>query len=380
MLKMRELKPKRILFVLEHFHPYIGGAEKLFYQLTTGLVKKGNEVTVLTTRFDDQLPKKEIHQGVKIIRINCSNRFSFTFLSLPKIIQLARKHDIIHTTTYNAALPAVLGGKLMRKKVFVTFHEVWGDLWWRLPFISFGSKVAFWFFEKILLILPFDKYIAVSEFTKNKLIKQGVAARKVTRIYNGVDYDSFTNILKPPQPSHFTFTYFGRLGISKGLDLLIPAVAELKKTTLDFTFKLIIPTVPKPLFDQIMKLIVDHDLHSNIELHHNLPKEILHQELLQSSCVVIPSYSEGFCFAAAESVAMLIPVISSHQGALQEVVSGRFIRMKQMSVDGLTTALKMGYKKQWTDGSINFFHLHDAIFNYLKLYEEFTPLKTPVQE
>lgn len=369
---MSQLEPKRILFVLEHFYPYIGGAEKLFYQLTTELAKKGHKVTVLTTRFDVELAKEENHQGVQIVRINCSNRFSFTFLSLPKVMQLARQHDIVHTTTYNAAFPAVLGGKLMGKKVFVTFHEVWGDLWWRLPFISNWQKRAYWLFEQTLLKLPFDKFIAVSDFTKNELLKQGVAPRKVKRIYNGIDYDALakTYFSKSTQPAQFTFTYFGRLGISKGLNLLIPAAAELKKTNLNFTFKLIIPTVPKPIFEQIMQLISKHDLQSHIQLQHNLSKDQLRQELLQSSCVVIPSYSEGFCFAAAEAVAMLIPVISSHQGALKEVVSGQFIQLSEMSVSALADALRAGYAGQWTNTPIKFYYLKDSISAYLGVYED----------
>ena len=139
----------KILFVLEHFYPYIGGAEKLFYELSTKLAAKGFEVVVVTTWHDKQHPKHEIHRGVTIVRVNCFNRFGFTFFSLPKILRYGKGCDVIHTTTYNAALPALLAGKLMGKKVFVTFHEVWGSLWKQLPFTSSLNKNAFYLFENI---------------------------------------------------------------------------------------------------------------------------------------------------------------------------------------------------------------------------------------
>ena len=44
----------RVLFVLEHFHPYIGGAENLFKQLTEKLRKQGylyKDLRRLTLRF-----------------------------------------------------------------------------------------------------------------------------------------------------------------------------------------------------------------------------------------------------------------------------------------------------------------------------------------
>ena len=361
------LPAKKILFVLEHFYPYIGGAEKLFYVLTTALAKRGYEITVITTLFDKKLPKEEIHEGVKIVRINCFNRFAFTFLSLPAVIRHAHRSDLIHTTTYNAALPASIAGKLTGKPVFVTFHEVWGDLWKRLPFTSFIQKNAFYYFEKILLKLPFRRFIAVSEFTKRELIKHGILESKIARIYNGIEYDDFKNY-SPSPPSIFTFTYFGRLGISKGLDLLIPAAAAFRQSFSNSKFKLIIPKQPKPLYNTIIKLIEKHDLTDYIEFHHNLPRAVLRQEILHSSCIVISSYSEGFCFAAAETVALQVPIISSHQGALAEVVSGPHIALNEMTVAELTHALKAAYLQEWSKKPIRYFHLSDTIDAYTKLY------------
>jgi multimeric flavodoxin WrbA len=40
----------KILFVLEHYYPHTGGVEILFKNLCEGLVKKGHEVEVITTR------------------------------------------------------------------------------------------------------------------------------------------------------------------------------------------------------------------------------------------------------------------------------------------------------------------------------------------
>ena len=359
----------KILFVLEHFYPYIGGAEKLFYELSTNLAQQGMEVTVVTTLYDRKLPKEELHNGVKIVRVKCYNRFAFTLLSIPKIIQYAKGFDIIHTTTYNAAMPAMLSGILLKKPVFVTFHEVWGTLWKKLPFTSFLNKNAFYLFEKLLLNLPFHKFIAVSDFTKSKLIESGISENKIERIYNGIDYKLFENY-QTAAPEVFTYTYFGRLGISKGLELLIPAAAEFRKSHPNSIFKLIIPKQPKGIYDKIIDLIKSNNLETYIEMHHNLPRQQLYNELLKSSCVVIPSYSEGFCFAAAETVALNIPIVSSQQGALKEVVSGRFIGMKEQSSKGLFQALERAYLQDWTEIPIQQYHLNDSINMYVKIYTD----------
>jgi len=369
MPKRNKYQPsKKILFALEHFYPYIGGAEKLFYQLSIALANDGFEVVVITTRFDKTLPKEETHQQVKIVRINSFNRFAFTLLSLPKVIQFARRSDYIHTTTYNAALPAIIAGKLTRKPVFVTFHEVWGQLWKQLPFTSFLGRNAFYLFEKLLLKLPFHKFIAVSEFTRTALIEAGISSSKVLQIHNGIEYSIF-NQYTPSPPPIFTFTYFGRLGISKGLDLLIPAAADFQKSFPQSKLKLIIPQYPATLYKRVIALIDQYKLGDYIEFHHNLPKVKLYQELLSSSCVVIPSYSEGFCFAAAETVALKVPIISSHQGALPEVVSGQFIPLAGMTAADLSRALEEAYHQNWKEKPIKHYHLKDTIAAYTGLYK-----------
>lgn len=357
----------KILFVLEHFYPYIGGAEKLFYELSSKLAEKGFEVIVVTTWYDKKLPREEMHKGVKIVRVNCFNRFGFTFLSLPKIIKHAKGCHAIHTTTYNAALPAMIAGKLKGKKVFVTFHEVWGNLWKQLPFTSFLKKNVFFLFEKLLLNLPFHKFIAVSEFTKSKLIEHGISPNKVIRIYNGIDYDHFKKYQHKP-PKIFTYTYFGRLGISKGLDLLIPAAASFKQKYPDTTLKLILPKQPRAIYTKIMNLIAFHNLQDHVVLLHNLTRDQLYEELLNSSCVVIPSYSEGFCFAAAETVALNVPIISSDQGALKEVVSGQHIKLSEQNSTALFNALDQAYKSEWNNTTVRHYTLNDSIEQYEEMY------------
>ncbi|MEO1516243.1 MAG: glycosyltransferase family 4 protein [Bacteroidota bacterium] len=358
----------RIVFVLEHYHPYIGGAERLFQLLAEALAAQGHEVTVLTTRYDAQLPAKERHNAVQIIRIQCQNRYLFTFLSLPTVWRYARQADLIHTTTYNAALPAWIAARLRGKKVIVTFHEVWDQLWFRLPFASALQKRAYYLFEQLLLRLPFDHYIAVSEFTRQALIQKGISPSKISRIYNGLHYETFAHY-HHQAPQQFTYTYFGRLGISKGLDLLLPAAHHFCKEHPDSRLVLILPKRPQAIFAQVMQLIQQLNLQKHVLIRHELSREELYRQVCQSSCVVIPSYSEGFCFVAAEAVALEVPIVSSGQGALAEVVSGRMIQMERMDVESLRRALERAYEGAFEEVDVRKFRMVDAVQEYLRLYE-----------
>ena len=74
----------KILFVLEHFYPYIGGSEKLFYELTTKLAAQGFDITVVTSLYDKKLPLVESHKNVKIVRGQMLQPFWFHFSEPPQ--------------------------------------------------------------------------------------------------------------------------------------------------------------------------------------------------------------------------------------------------------------------------------------------------------
>lgn len=357
----------KILFVLEHFYPYIGGAEKLFYELATALVREGHQIGVVTTRFRPDLPEQETLEGVKVVRVNCRNRYWFSVASLPAIRRMAKTYDIVHTTSYNAALPAWIGARLSHKPALITFHEVWGKLWWQLPFANFVQRSLFYAWEQLLLRLPFKYFIGVSDYTCQALQKNGIPTAKALRIYNGLDYSTFEPYQHQP-PEAFTFTYFGRLGMSKGLELLLPAAQSLLKQHPEARFKLIVPTYPKPMYDWVQQQLDDLNIREQTQLLHDLPRATLYQEIRHSSCVAIPSYSEGFCFVAAEAAAMGVPIVSSDQGALREVVSGRWIHIQDMTTEDLSYALHRAYDGDWAHRTFRPFPLEKAVQAYIDLY------------
>ena len=180
----------RVLFVLEHYYPHIGGVEKLFQGLAEALAKEGHDVTVVTTRHRRGLPELQRLNGVKVIRLRVKDRFGFTVLGIPAIVRLARRADVqfsdpyragrygaldlIHTTSYNAAVPAYIAARIRKKKILITFHEVWGPLWNKLPFLDWWQRKAYAAFERFILRFRFDKVIAVSDYTARCLKEAGI--------------------------------------------------------------------------------------------------------------------------------------------------------------------------------------------------------------
>jgi len=357
----------RILFILEYYEPNVGGVEKLFKTLAESLVKEGHEVEVLTNRFNRSLKSSEVINGVKIKRIQCYNRFLFTIFAIPAAIKAAKYCDLIHTSSYNAALPARIAAKVQNKKSIITFHEVWDKLWFELPFINYAQKLDYRSFEKFILRLNFDRFIAVSDATKASLVEVGINENKISRIYNGINYPKLTPEHKISSDK-FVFTFLGRLGISKGLDLLIPAAHQFISDFPDTQFKLICPDQPKSMLKRIKQLIRKFNIESQTRIIHTSDQIRIANELQSSNCVIIPSYSEGFCFVAAEVASLGIPIISSGKKALSEVVSGKEVRIEELTPSGIYNALHKAKQNQYIETSLKKFELKDCIDGYLNLY------------
>ena len=145
----------KILFILDLYKPHVWWVEILFENLIRGLVEQGNVVKVLTSRYDFHLPIYEkLDNGVEIYRVG-HNRYDFMLACFKKGIALAHRADIILTTTYNSAFPASIISKIVRKKVVLTVHEIFGKLWYRF---MWWKGFFFTLFESFLFKFHFDKY------------------------------------------------------------------------------------------------------------------------------------------------------------------------------------------------------------------------------
>ncbi len=361
----------RILFILEYFHPHVGGVETFFKTLSERLAHEGHEVTVLTNKYKKELVSEEQgHDHIRIVRKNFYNRYGFTFLSWISAIKMAREVDLIHTTSYNAAIPAWIAATFTGKKAIITFHERWGKLWFKLPWMSRFSQMLHFSFEKMVTRLGFDQFIGVSDYTVRELNLAGLSSDRVKRIYNGIEYGDFPYHLGSGEDQPFTFLYFGRVGVAKGLDILIAGYELLCQESRNHQLILVLPNDDKGPLMRIKGLVEQKNLQDQIILKHDLPFTELKAQISVADAVVVPSYSEGFCFAAVETQAIGTPIISSGRGALVETVGGIHITVSEHTPESWKEALRNGIEGKWTRSPVKKFLLSDTIDQYLKVYDQ----------
>src|SRR5258708_682700 len=114
----------KIVFICRLFYPHIGGVEKHVMEISTRLINKGHEVTVITEAFENA-PLEEKINRIKVYRIATGAEDKFKkfriwkeMWHLKKIIEEA---DIVHChDVFFWYMPFRL--LYPRKCVYTTFH------------------------------------------------------------------------------------------------------------------------------------------------------------------------------------------------------------------------------------------------------------------
>lgn len=116
----------RILIALTYYRPHYSGLTIYTERLARALVARGHQVTVLTSQFQKELPREEIVDGVRVIRLPVAFHISKGVImpSMPfRAWREIRKADIVnlHLPQLDAA-PIALSAKLLGKPVLLTYH------------------------------------------------------------------------------------------------------------------------------------------------------------------------------------------------------------------------------------------------------------------
>ena len=370
----------KVLFVLENYFPFIGGAEVLFKNLCEGLVEKGHQVTVITSSLP-QAPYNEMVNGVEVLRVQTprkGSRYWFTLLAIPSSIRIVKKFDIVQTTTYNGAFPAWLAARLAGKKCFITVHEVIGSDWKDMQGMNWLTAWLHRFLEWLIVALPFDRYVTVSQYTAKRVEKYGIRPQRISVAYNGINYDQF-DMSKADRPAiremlnlsdKFVYMYFGRPGISKGVEYLIAAAPLISREIPNSRLLLLLGKEPAEGYKKMLSLIKEMQIEELVILHDPVPRIELPGYIAAADCVVVPSLSEGFGFTAAEACAMEVPIVASNVGSLPEIVSGRYMLIEPRNTQAIADAVVEVYNNRAKANARKVFTWNSCVDKYESLYNE----------
>lgn len=350
---MASSKSLKILFLIEYFTPHIGGVERVVEEVGTKLAKRGYQVYVFTTEEEKNVGLFRVYsyKGMTIRRMqlpNFAKRYIFALLSLPFLFFWYRNVDIIHSANnYTVALPAWLFAKITGKKVTISVWEIWGKQWISLLPPIIGS--LHWAYETLILSLPFDHYFVPSDYVLRQVKKSGVSLAPLGGKNLRFSWRERTKLRNRFRlGKQFVFLYYGRLGLTKGVDILIAAYDKFIRDARQKTHLfLIVPHDNSSLFQSLIAQVDTLHLHQLVTIVPSVSKKELASYLSFADCIVIPDLTIAFGLNALDVSQMGRPMVVSTGGALPEVSFGKVIFVQPGSVNDLILGMKRALKRNW---------------------------------
>ena len=318
-----------ILIVTEYFPQSAdcevrGGVEARAFYFARELAKE-HSVSVICSRLEKQ-KSEDNFLGISVYRCGLERSYAqggsllgrLTFLLSAIRCGRSLETDIAdgyNFISYIAVFFITLRKKGVRK--IATYHDVWVGEWIRN--MGFLSGILGEMLERFSLRVSWDGIIAVSKYTKNKLIARGISPQIITVIPNGVDIQEYESVQvkKFERP---TVVYVGRLVEYKRVDDLLGAIKIIKGHIPDIQCKVI---GSGPQENKLKALAEEFGIADCVEFFGFVParKDVI-ALMKRSHVFCLPSVVEGFGMVTIEALAAGIPYVNSDIPATREVTNG----------------------------------------------------------
>lgn len=282
------------------------------------LVKRGHEVTLICGGNIDLKNKREyVCKGIKVIELPTFMGLNNTTRILKGFIRELNKidADIFHTHHYCSFIPEITAiiGKSRRIPVVITYHTTFHGLSGINGFLERAYSLA------MLPFLPlYGKHLFISNYIKNSWPFSLIRESRKKVMYNQFSKPSLINTSSRQNNS---ILFIGRVTYLKGVDILIKALAQVKKEIDNVTLTIV--GEEEGLFGNKMRqLATELGVNNSLIFLGPLYSEEKWQQLYTHQILVVPSRGEGFGNIVIEGMLGKIAVIVSNKGALPEASGG----------------------------------------------------------
>ncbi|MCL4390430.1 MAG: glycosyltransferase family 4 protein [Patescibacteria group bacterium] len=272
-----------------------GGVEARCFFVRRHLEAAGHQVQIIARPTHGQVWKPASFGSMP-------ERFLFTIKSI--ICGLQSDFDIVEGTNFATYPVAWLVGVLKHKPVVLWYPDVFLGSWIKTvgPVGTIGGLI-----EWLVLRLPVNHYLAISQSTKDKLVKAGVLAKKISVVDCGVEPAEFVGLKKTVKK--FDVCVVSRLVGYKRVDALVAAAPP----------DLIVAIVGQgPERSKLEKLAVGKKI---IFFGHVASHKKVLETIASSRIFCLLSTTEGFGIVIIEAAALGVPFVARDIPVIAEITA-----------------------------------------------------------
>lgn len=315
----------KLLLINNEFPPIGGGGSTVTKYALRYLVKAGHEVTLITSRYRD-LPRREIVEGAKVIRIPAIRRYKdfcaqwelivFGLSALWYCFYYTSRHRVDFVQAY-FAVPSGWVAWLLNIGRGIPYAVYFGgsDIPGANP--SRYQKVYPWLTPLLKAIWRRARFRTVCSRELARLGQRADPATEFIVIPNGVETDRFLPAERPPN-AKVKLLFIGRLIPRKGFERVIRALPVVKdRASREFEVEVVGSGDHREKLDQIAEALGVSEL---IKYVGTVPYDRLEKSYQYADIFVLTSLSEGMPSVILEAMGCGLPVVASDVGGNNELV------------------------------------------------------------
>jgi glycosyltransferase involved in cell wall biosynthesis len=293
-------------------HPLAGGAERYAWELARGLSDAGAHVDFLTAREPEQA-LTELRDGIRIVRRG--GQLSYYLLASLWMLLRRRRLDAVVDMEAGIPLFSPLVVSRRRTALMLVVHHVHLDqfgTYFPAPLARLGR-----FLEGTLMPAVYRDVtaVAVSESTRADMVERLGWHRPIAVLHNGNVRPHLARVA--PEDTVDRLAVLGRLSPHKRVDLVIRAVAALRRTRPSLHLDVI---GKGPDRARLESLVHDLDAEKCVTFHGFLPEHRKGELLARARLHVCASDVEGWGQVVAEAAAYGVPTVARDVRGLRDSV------------------------------------------------------------
>lgn len=293
-------------------NPQAGGAEIHLHELFGRIAAWGHEVDLITSGWREASPHAEL-DGMRVLRVG--NRHSFALRARGAVRRALRQrsYDIVvedinklplflptlTSLPFVAVVPHLFGATAFAEANLPVAAVVWAS---ELPVPRVYREAGFH---------------AISESTRDDLVRRGVAGERIVVIHPGVDATWYCPDPATPRATRPTFLYLGRLKRYKGVEITLRALAAARERYGDITLDICGQGDDRPRLERIAQAL---GLGDAVRFLGFVAEDEKRRLLRRAWAVVFPSPKEGWGITNVEAAACGTPALASDSPGLRESV------------------------------------------------------------
>ena len=293
-------------------NPHAGGAEIHLHEIFGRIARRGASIDLVSSGWPGAAPTAEL-DGMRVHRSGGRHTFALSARGVVRRFLARERYDVVVEDVNK--LPLYLP-TLTRLPFCTVVPHLFGTTAFAEANLLIAATV--WAAElAIPRVYRRGAFHAISDSTRDDLVRRGVPRDRIAVIYPGVDSVWYAPDADAPRAPRPTFLYVGRLKRYKGVEVAVRALALARRSRAELSLDIAGQGDDRPRLERLVAELGQGDA---VRFLGFVSQEKKRDLLRRAWAVVFPSPKEGWGIVNVEAAACGTPSLASDSPGLRESV------------------------------------------------------------